>query len=73
MTLWADSADDKLMIFFYLALKIGFDISCKLSPQFAWNVKTYFFFFWGGGGGGGKLRKYFKMSSAEIITQHAER
>ena len=34
-TLWVNSADDKLMIFFYLFIiyqKTGFDISCKLSP-----------------------------------------
>ena len=30
-TLWANSADDKLMIFSYFSQKIGFDISCKLS------------------------------------------
>ena len=27
------SANDKLMIFFFIFLKIGFDISCKLSSQ----------------------------------------
>ena len=31
-TLWADSADDKVIIFFF-PQKIGFDISCKLSPK----------------------------------------
>ena len=32
-TLWANSADDKLMIFFSLFLqKTGFDTACKLSP-----------------------------------------
>ena len=51
--LWANSAVDKLMIFF---LEIGSGTSCK----FAWNVKSYF---------QGKIRKYFKMSSAEIFTQ----
>ena len=30
--LWGDSADDKLMTFFYFSQKTGFDISCKLSP-----------------------------------------
>ena len=51
-------------IFSYFSQKIGFNISCKLSPrrQFAWNVKTYYL---------GKI-KYFKMSSAEIFTQHAK-
>ena len=28
-TFWANSADDKLMIFFLFAQEIGFDISCK--------------------------------------------
>ena len=31
-TLWANSTDDKLMIFSYFSQKIGFDISCKLPP-----------------------------------------
>ena len=31
-TLWANSADDKLIIFFLFLPEIGFDISCKLSP-----------------------------------------
>ena len=32
-TLWASSADDQWVIFFYFSLrKTGFDISCKLSP-----------------------------------------
>ena len=29
-TLWAYSADEKLIIFFLFSQKIGFDISCKL-------------------------------------------
>ena len=32
-TLWANSANDKLMIFFLFSQKISFEISCKLSPQ----------------------------------------
>ena len=33
-TLWAHSAEDKLVIFFsYFSHKTGFDISCKLSPM----------------------------------------
>ena len=32
-TLWANSADDKLMIFFLFFQKIGFVISCKLSSK----------------------------------------
>ena len=31
-TLWAFSADDKMMLFFLFSQKTGFDISCKLSP-----------------------------------------
>ena len=31
--LWADSADDKLVIFFIFTQKIGSDTSCKLSPE----------------------------------------
>ena len=32
-TLWANSADDRLMTFFlYFSQKTGFDISCKSSP-----------------------------------------
>ena len=33
-TLWANSADDKFMIFFsfFFFQKIGIDISCRLSP-----------------------------------------
>ena len=32
-TLWANSADDAMKIFFLFSLKIGFGISCKLSPM----------------------------------------
>ena len=31
--LWADLADNKLVIFSYLSQKIAFDTSCKLSPM----------------------------------------
>ena len=31
-TLWLDSANHKLEIFSYFSQKIGFGISCKLSP-----------------------------------------
>ena len=34
--------------FSYFFQKIGFDISCKLSLQFEWNLKAYF---------GAKVRK----------------
>ena len=30
-TLWANSADNKLMIYFLFSQKTGFDIACKLS------------------------------------------
>ena len=33
LTLWDNSADNKLMIFFYFAQKIGFDSSCNVSPK----------------------------------------
>ena len=64
--LWANSATNKLMIFFlFFSQKIGFDISSKLSPketicmkcqslrkQYAWNVKAFFLEKW---------EKYFKI------------
>ena len=31
-TLWANSGDNKLMTFFLVFQKTGFEISCKLSP-----------------------------------------
>ena len=31
--LWANSADNKLIIFFLIFLENRFDISCKLSPK----------------------------------------
>ena len=38
--LWANSADDTLMIaFFYFSPKTGFDISCQLSPKQTIRVK----------------------------------
>ena len=47
--------------------KIGFDISCKLSPkemrQIAWNIKSHFW---------ENKKKYFKMSFAEDFTQHTK-
>ena len=44
ITLWANSADDKMIIFSYFPQIIGFDISCKyfLRKLFAWDVKFYF-------------------------------
>ena len=40
-TLWINSADDKLIFFVFFFQKMGFDISCKLSPKcqilFSWE------------------------------------
>ena len=41
-TSWGNLANDKLMKFCLFPQKTGFDISCKLSPQFAWNIKACF-------------------------------
>ena len=65
-TLLAESADDKLMIFlFYFTRKLALTFHANsLSETIGTNAKTYFL---------GKIRKkYYKMSSAEIITQHAK-
>ena len=62
-TLWANSADDKLVIFFlYFSQKTGFDFSCKLSPKQDLAFQMSNPVFWG------KCEKYFKMSSAEKNT-----
>ena len=53
-TLMANSADDKLVIYFSFFTKTGFNISCKLSPNPV---------FWE------KYEKYFNMSLAENFTQ----
>ena len=56
-TLWANSADDKMMFFFsYFSMKTGFDISCKLSPLVF----------------RGKIGKNISLSSAEFFTQNAK-
>ena len=47
---WANSADDKLVIFSYFFLKTGFDISCKLSPIVTVCMKCQILF-------SGKIRK----------------
>ena len=51
-------------LFLNFPQKTEFDIPCNClhRRQSAWNVKSYFL---------GKIRKYFKMSSAESFTQHA--
>ena len=73
--LWANSADNKLMIFLFLFILSreeemtarancvlrNSDISCKLSPL-ARNVKTC-----------SVEKKKIKMSSAEYFTQHDKR
>ena len=45
ITLWANSADDKLMVFFLnFSEKIGFDISCKLFPEETICIKCWSLF-----------------------------
>ena len=57
-----NSADIILKYFSYFSQKIGFDISCKLSPGENNNfAKAY-----------EKIRKYFKLSFAEIFMQHTK-
>ena len=43
-TLWANSADDKLVIFFLFCQKTGFYISCKLSPMETICIKCLILF-----------------------------
>ena len=62
-SLWANSADDKLVIFYK---KTGLDTSCKLSPLETICMKYQILF------SGKKIRKYFKLSSAETFTQRAK-
>ena len=62
---WANSADNKLMIFFIFSQKIGFDISGKLSPRETICMKCQSLFSWE------KSEKYFKKLSAEIFTNNA--
>ena len=65
--LWANSADDKLIFFFFHFPRkqdLTLHANCFLRRQFAWSVRPYFM---------GKIRKKnFKMSSAKIVTQHAK-
>ena len=82
-TLWANSADDKLTIFFFLfspknrllhfkqivsynlhEIVKTFYISSKLSPAICMKYQSLF--------SGENKKKYYKMSSAVIFTQHAE-
>ena len=65
LTLWANSVDDKVMIFSYFSQKMGIDISCKLSPlKETIHMKCQIPF---------SGEKYFKMSSAGTFTHHAKR
>ena len=68
-TLWAHSADDKLVIFFfYFSQKTGFDISCKLSPMDGDNLHEMSnLVFWK------NKEKKIKMLSAENFTHSAKR
>ena len=53
-------------IFFVFFPETGSNISCKLSPQFAWNVKSSFFL--------GKIRKNISVCRMlKKFTQSAER
>ena len=65
-TFWANSADDKLMIFFLIfPMKQVFQTLCKLPPEEIFCMKCQSHL--------GKIRKYFKVSSVECLTQHAKR
>ena len=61
-TLWANSAENKLMIFSYFSLKAGFDNSCKLSAmeKIFHEMSNPVFL------------ENFSMLSAEKFTQSAE-
>ena len=65
-TLWANSADDKLMIFFLFPQKTGFDISqiVSIGDNLYEMSKPVFWF---------KQEKYFKKLSNEFFTQSAKR
>ena len=41
-TLWANLADDKLIVIFYLSQKPGFDISCKLDLKETFFIWTFY-------------------------------
>ena len=59
--LWANSANNKLIIFSYFSQKIGFAISCKLSPEETICMKCQSLFW-------ENQNTYFKMLSAEILS-----
>ena len=62
-TLWTKSEDNKLVIFFLFFPENRIWHFMQI-VSIAWNIKFYFL---------EKLRKYFKMSSAESFTQSAKR
>ena len=64
--LWANTADDKLMIFFhFFPQKIGSDLSCKLSPKVTkYMVKAYFL---GTIEGQRKVKTYFLGTISKIF------
>ena len=65
-TQWAKSVDHKLIIFFYFVFffhKIGFDISCKLSPKETICMKYQVLFC------GGKIKKIFQYSWKHQIVR----
>ena len=64
-TLWADSVEDRLMIFCISSQKAGFYIACKLSPQETGDMQCQLPL------SGEDKKNYFKMSSAEKFAQHA--
>ena len=67
-TLWANTAEDKLMPCFYFSKETGFEISYKLSPNsIGDNVhEMSYYVSWE------KQEKYFNMLSAIIFTQLAK-
>ena len=60
--LWSDLRDDKLFCFIFPRTLV-FDITYKLSPKDNLQEMSAFL---------EKIRPYFKMSSAEIFSQHAK-
>ena len=55
----------QMIIFFFFFQKIGFDISCKLSPKETICMEFQSLFSWK------NKKNYFKMTSAKIFTQLA--
>ena len=65
--LWANSADDKLIVLFFLFFvenRMTPHANCLLKRQFAWSVKYYFL---------GKIRKIFQnVIYWNFLPQHAK-